>query len=399
MPHSTYLIIGGGMTADSAISGIRQIDPKGSINLVSLEPYLPYNRPPLSKGLWKGDPIESIWRKTVYQDTHSYLGHEILKLDLQNRSATDEQGTTYSFDKLLLATGGRPRKFSFKSDRIIYFRTLSDYELLRKIAKQGDRFAVIGGGFIGSEIAAALAMNKKEVVMVFPGKTMGDRIYPTDLGEFLNTYYQKKGIRMLSEASAVGLDENSDGKLILKIERVDNPDIEEIEVNGVVAGIGIQPNIELAQSAGLKIEKGIWVDEFLRTSHPDVYSAGDVAAFYNPALDLRIRKEHEDNANKMGEVAGRNMAGHSEPYHYLPFFYSDLFELGYEAVGELDSKFEIVADWKETYQKGILYYLQSGRVRGILLWNSWGLVDRARKLIAEPGPFKPDQLIGRLSET
>jgi 3-phenylpropionate/trans-cinnamate dioxygenase ferredoxin reductase subunit len=267
------------------------------------------------------------------------------------------------------------------------------------MAEPGEQIAVIGGGFIGSEIAAALAMNKMEVLMVFPGKTIGDRIFPNDLGKFLNAYYQKKGIRVITEASAVGLDEKPNGKLVLKIRNENDPAIQEIEVTGVVAGIGILPNIELAQTAGLKIDNGIWVDEFLRTSHPDVYSAGDVAAFYNPALDLRIRKEHEDNANKMGEFAGRNMAGHSEPYHYLPFFYSDIFELGYEAVGELDSKFEIVADWKETYQKGILYYLQSRRIRGILLWNSWGLVDQARKLIAEPGPFKPDQLIGRLSET
>ncbi|HXN06179.1 MAG TPA: FAD-dependent oxidoreductase, partial [Nitrospiria bacterium] len=132
MLHSTYLIVGGGMTADSAISGIRQVDAKGSINLVSLEPFPPYNRPPLSKGLWKGDPIETIWRKTLHQGTQSYLGNEILKLDLQNKSATDNQGAVYSFDKLLLATGGKPRKFSFKSDRIIYFRTLSDYKQLRK---------------------------------------------------------------------------------------------------------------------------------------------------------------------------------------------------------------------------------------------------------------------------
>jgi NADPH-dependent 2,4-dienoyl-CoA reductase/sulfur reductase-like enzyme len=123
-----------------------------------------------------------------------------------------------------------------------------------------------------------------------------------------------------------------------------------------------------------------------------------VASFFNPALGKRMRVEHEDNANAMGRQAGRNMAGMNEPYHYLPAFYSDLFELGYEAVGELDSQLETVSDWKEPYRKGVVYYLREGRVRGVLLWNVWKQVEAARRLIAEPGPFKPDDLKGRLPE-
>lgn len=124
------------------------------------------------------------------------------------------------------------------------------------------------------------------------------------------------------------------------------------------------------------------VNELLQTSHPDIYAAGDVADFFSPALDMRIRREHEDNANVMGERAGKNMAGEEEPYHHLPFFYSDLFELGYEAVGELDSRLEIVEDWKEEFREGVVYYLQNQRVRGVLLWNTWGQVENARALIA-----------------
>ena len=180
---------------------------------------------------------------------------------------------------------------------------------------------------------------------------------------------------------------------------VKRPDERQVLVDGVVAGIGIQPNVELAQTAGLQVENGIIVDEFLRSSHPDIYAAGDVAAFYNPALGKRIRVEHEDNANTMGRQAGRSMAGVSEPFHHLPFFYSDLFDLGYEAVGELDSRHEIVADWKEPNKEGVIYYMQSGRVRGVLLWNVWKQVDAARKLIVEPGPFRADDLKGRLPET
>jgi NADPH-dependent 2,4-dienoyl-CoA reductase/sulfur reductase-like enzyme len=163
-----------------------------------------------------------------------------------------------------------------------------------------------------------------------------------------------------------------------------------------VAGIGIKPNIDLARAAGLKVEEGILVDELLQTSQPGIYAAGDAAEFYNPALGKRLRVEHEDNANSMGRQAGRNMAGAGESYTHLPFFYSDLFDLGYEAVGELDSRMETFADWKDPFKKGVIYYLKDGRVRGVLLWNVWEAVPAATALIAEPGPFQPADLKGRL---
>jgi 3-phenylpropionate/trans-cinnamate dioxygenase ferredoxin reductase component len=164
----------------------------------------------------------------------------------------------------------------------------------------------------------------------------------------------------------------------------------------VVVGIGIEPNAELAKTAGLEVDNGIVVNEFLQTSAAGIYAAGDVAAFQNPALGKRIRVEHEDNANSMGRLVGRNMAGANEPYNHLPFFYSDLFDLGYEAVGELDSRLETFADWKQPNKEGVIYYLKDGRVRGVLLWNVWEQVDAARQLIASPGPFTPENLKGRL---
>ncbi|MGH8010892.1 MAG: FAD-dependent oxidoreductase, partial [Candidatus Binataceae bacterium] len=161
----------------------------------------------------------------------------------------------------------------------------------------------------------------------------------------------------------------------------------EIEVESVVAGLGIQPNTALAESAGLKTDNGIVVDDFLRTVNPDIYAAGDVAAFFNPALGKRIRVEHEDNANTMGHVAGRNMAGAADRYDHLPSFYSDLFDLGYEAVGELDPDSQLVCKWKEQFREGIVYYLRHGRVRGVLLWNVWEKVDAARAAIAAERTF------------
>lgn len=168
-------------------------------------------------------------------------------------------------------------------------------------------------------------------------------------------------------------------------------------MDGVVAGIGVEPNVALARSAGVKAaEDGIWVDAGLRANMPEVFAAGDVANFYNPALGQRMRVEHEDNANTMGKAAGQAMAGRAVNYEHLPFFYSDLFEMGYEAVGELDAGLEVFADWKVPCKEGVVYYLREGRVRGVLLWNIFGQVDGAREVIAARGPLSAENLRGRL---
>jgi NADPH-dependent 2,4-dienoyl-CoA reductase/sulfur reductase-like enzyme len=390
MAHFKYFIVGGGMTADAAVSGIREVDSTGSIGLVSKEPDAPYNRPPLTKGLWKGEPLESIWRGTEKKGVEYYLGPRVETLNVELKQVTDDQRDVYTFDKLLLATGGRPRVLPFGDDQIIYYRTLADYRRLRTLSEKQKRVVVIGGGFIGSEITAGLTMNKKEVVIVFPGAGICDRIFPRDLSEFVTKYFRDKGVEVLAGESVAGL-ENRDGQVFVRTKGG-----RQIGAAGIVAGLGIEPNVELAQAAGLKVDNGIVVNEFLQSTRPDIYAAGDVAQFFNPALGKSIRVEHEDNANTMGRVAGLNMAGKAEPYHHLPFFYSDLFDLGYEAVGELDARLETFADWKTPFREGVVYYLREGRVRGVLLWNVWGQVDAARSLIAEAGPFQPHDLKGRL---
>lgn len=228
--------------------------------------------------------------------------------------------------------------------------------------------------------------------MIFPSEGIGWNLFPPDLSLFLNDFYRKKGVKVQTKQSVVGL-HTQDSRLVLETQSM-----ESIPVDGVVAGIGTQPNVELAERAGLKVENGIVVDPFLRTNDPDIYAAGDVASFYSPVLNQRMRVEHEDNANMMGKIAGMNMAGESVSYDHLPFFYSDLFELGYEAVGEVDSRLEMVADWKEPFHEGVIYYLRNDRVRGVLLWNVWDQLEGARKLIADAGPFYSDNLKGRLPQ-
>lgn len=386
MDSYKYLIVGGGMAADAAVTGIREIDSEGSIGLFSAESDPPYNRPPLSKGLWKGKPLESIWRKTESKHATLHLGRRIISLNAEEQSARDDQGNEFHGERILLATGGTPRRLPFDGEGILYYRTLEDYWRLVRLTEGGQSFAVIGGGFIGAEIAAALATNGKNVTMLFPEETIGARIYPRDLSHFLNDFYRDKGVRMLAGEQASG--ESS----VRDLHEVRTSSGGKVTVDGVIAGIGIEPNAELGRAAGLKVGNGIAVDETLLSSHPDIYSAGDVAEFFSPDLGRRLRVEHEDNANSMGRLAGRNMAGASEVYHHLPYFYSDLFELGYEAVGELDSRLTTAADWAEPFQKGVIYYFRENRVRGVLLWNVWDKVPAARELIAQPGPFSAQDL-------
>jgi NADPH-dependent 2,4-dienoyl-CoA reductase/sulfur reductase-like enzyme len=172
MTNYKYLIIGGGMTAAAAVDGIREVDSTGAIGLISAEMDAPYDRPPLSKALWKGKPLDIIWHKTKSEGVTVHLGRIVKEIVPGQKRVVDDKGDVFTYQKLLLATGGKPRRLAFGDDQIIYFRTLPDYRRLRALTESGRRFAVIGGGFIGSEIAAALALNGKEVVMIFPAKIL-----------------------------------------------------------------------------------------------------------------------------------------------------------------------------------------------------------------------------------
>jgi NADPH-dependent 2,4-dienoyl-CoA reductase/sulfur reductase-like enzyme len=279
---------------------------------------------------------------------------------------------------VLLATGGTPRRLAGNDGEVVYFRTLDDYRGLRAAAEGGGHVVVIGGGFIGSELASSLTGIGAKVTMVFPEAAIGSRIFPADLAAFVTEYYREKGVEVLAGESVASVDGKS---VTLGSGRT-------LEGDAVVAGLGIVPSTELAEAAGLSVDNGIVVDEYGRVDgRDDVFAAGDVANFPSIPLGKRVRVEHEDHANTHGRVVGANMAGASAPYEHLPFFYSDLFDLGYEAVGDTDPRLTTLEAWEEPNRKGVITYVDDERrPRGVLLWDTWGKVDAARELIRAAQP-------------
>ena len=374
MAEYRYLIVGGGMTADAACRGIRDHDADGSIGLVSSESHPPYARPPLSKALWQGKDESSIWRRTAELEVGLTLGRRIVSLDLDSGRAVDDTDAEYGFERVLLATGGTPRKLAGLDDAV-YFRTFDDYTRLRRLADEGGRFVVVGGGFIGSEIAAALRSTGADVTMLLREDGICARLFPADLSAFVTEYYREQGVEVLTGESV----------------RADDPRL--AEAKAVVAGLGIEPNTELAEAAGLPVDDGIVVDDRGR-ARANAFAAGDVARFPVAALGTSMRVEHEDHANTHGRAVGANMAGADAAYEHLPFFYSDLFDLGYEAVGEIDSSLGTVEHWKERGREGVVCYVgEAGRPRGFLLWNVWGKVDAARELVRAGQPVDESTLV------
>lgn len=381
--HShSYIVVGAGLAAASAVDGIRQHDPTGSILLIGAEREPPYDRPPLSKQLWSGaKQVDEIFRhRGSFYAEHGVdlrLGTWVVSLDAASQTLRDGGGTSYHYQKLLLATGGTPRRLAIPGgdlEELSYFRTLDDYRHLRLAAARAKSALVVGGGFIGSEIAAALSQSGLTVTMVFPGQWLGSRVFPESLGRALTTEYRTRGVEVLTGDKPVAITRSKEGY------RTTTQAGRDIHSDLVVVGIGIEPNMALAHAAGLKTGNGIIVDQLLGTSDPDIYAAGDVAYFPDAVLGPR-RVEHWDSAQRQGKHAGRNMAGAGEPFAYMPFFFSDLFEFGYEAVGDTDARYETFADWQEENRTGVVYYMRDGRVRGAMMCNLFDRVDAARALI------------------
>ncbi|HDS30624.1 MAG TPA: NAD(P)/FAD-dependent oxidoreductase [Firmicutes bacterium] len=380
-----YTIIGGGLAGVSAIDGIREIDKDGAILLIGRESHLPYHRPPLSKKLWTGKKkVEEIFvRNHEYFDENNVelsLGTEVTGLDISSNSIFTIHGKVYRYEKLLLATGGESRTLDIPGgdhEGLIYFRHLDDYLRSTKSALEGRSALIIGGGFIGTEMAAALHGKNVDVTMIFPGGWFCRNVFPENLGKAIQDEFIAKGIKVFPGDKPASIEEKND-RFFTK-----TANSATIASDFVVLGIGLKASTELAENSGLETSDGIMVNDRLRTSDPDIYSAGDNTNFPYIALGKRMRIEHWDNALNQGIHAGRNMAGADKPYDYMPYFFSDLFDFGYEAVGDIDASLETLTNWKEENKTGIIYYAERGKVRGMMMCNVWDKVDTAREIIRE----------------
>lgn len=388
-----YVVVGAGMAGDAAARGIREVDPAGSILVIGREPTAPVTRPALTKALWN-DPeftFDQVWLPTA-EDTRAelLLGESVIAVDTAARTVTTDADITVGYGALLLATSGHPRPVPGveESGRVLYFRTVRDYERLRDLAGGGRHVVVVGGGYIGTELAAALVQHDTRVSLVFPQPTLTGATFPAALAAHVEQRYADAGVTLVRGARAVRTTSEADGVTVVL------DDGREIAADGVVVGSGLVVETDLARAAGLAVDDGIVVDEQLRTSDPHVWAAGDVAQYPDRILGRR-RVEHVDNATTMGTQAGRNLAGAAEPYTHTPFFYSDLFEYGYEAVGRLDASLAVVEDWHEDgFGAGVVYYLDGDAVAGVLLWNVWDATDRAREVIATQHDVSPEALRG-----
>lgn len=372
--HYDFLIIGGGMTAASAVKGIRDRNADGTIGIIGDDADPPMTRPALSKQLWL-DPAFSLQHVWLHPEAHGaqlHLQHHATQLDLTLHEVRCSNGACFHYHRLLIATGGRPSWQQIDaSDRVIYFRSVDDYRRLRAwtYTEASVHVAVVGGGWLGLELAAALSQQDDvQVQLVIPQRALGEQYFPPTLVDWLQRTFTAHDINLLPENHVLQGEETDDGVTLILEDGAD------LMTDVVVMCTGIKPCTSLAVQAGLEVMDGIVVNEHLQTSDTDVFAAGDVAN-YPDTLMGRQRVEHVDNAQKMGICAGRNMAGDRSPYAHTPYFYSQLFGLNVKGIGHMSADYRMDCHWQATPDGGalpcgiVLYRGDDDTIRGVLLIN------------------------------
>jgi NADPH-dependent 2,4-dienoyl-CoA reductase/sulfur reductase-like enzyme len=331
-----YLLIGGGLASGQAAKHLREQDPHGSITLVGEEPYVPYDRPPLSKEFLRGEKT----REALFFDPEQYfhdqgvdllLGVRVQRLEPSTKTARLASGQAIAFEKALLATGGRPVRLKLPGGDlpgVHYLRTLDDSAAIAAEAGPGKRAIIIGAGFIGMEVAASLTQLGVQVTVIEAQPHIWARFADATLAGFFQDSCAQRGVTFHTSDTVAEI--RGQGRPSSVLTRSGK----ELPCDFVCIGVGIVPNVELAQQAGLKMDNGIMVNEFLQSSHPDIYAAGDVANYLDPVMGKRRRVEHWGHAEYCGQLAGQNMAGAGIPYDLLTYVWSDIFDLHLEFAGD-----------------------------------------------------------------
>lgn len=393
MIHSyKYIIIGGGMAGANAAIEIRKRDPEGSLLIVTREADKPYHRPPLSKEFWTQPnyPKESIYYDLINDKSIDFLTETTVKrIDADSQAIEIENGEVYQYDKLLYALGGDPKWIDGpESERVLAIRTLEDYRALRRLADKGGKVIIVGGGWIGAELAAGLKVNDLDVTLIYPNEILNEKRLPLMLAKKFQQRFIELGVELINNAYADSY-RVEDDQVHLKLK-----DGREFTADTLILGIGVQPNLDLAEAAGLEIGNGVIADKYLQTSNENIYAAGDILN-YPDVIIGRNRFEHEDQAEHSGQTAGRNMTGAKEAYsHGAPLSYTDVLDISIEGVGEL-SRNRDDAIIEEVDGGYIVYYLFEGKPTGILTYNVKVDLDKARAILANP-PESSEGLRGSL---
>ena len=372
MDSVKYLLIGGGLASSQAAKQLRQLDAQATITLVTEDPHAPYDHPPLSKEFLRGEMAQD---KVFFDDPSFYeaqqielkVGTAVTKLTLAVRTAELSNGQALRFDKALIATGGRPVHPKIPGadlPGVHYLRTLNDALALAASATPGSVAVLIGAGFIGLEVAASLTQRGVQVTVVETGPHIWPRFAEEALARVIQEHCAAKGIAFRTGESVTEIErQNESVSVHLKSGAV-------LPCHFVCIGVGILPNVELAQQAGLTVENGVVVDEYLETSQPGIYAAGDVANYLDPLFGKRRRVEHWGHAEYSGQLAAQNMAGARRPYDLLTYVWSDIFDLHLEFAGDEREHDQILLRGKLEDLSCIMLYLQHHRLTAYFAINA-----------------------------
>ena len=388
MSERTYIIVGASLAGAKAAEALREHGFHGRIVLVGAESERPYERPPLSKDHLRGESERDkafVHPSGFYEEQGIELltGRHATALDLGLRSITLEHGNGLSYDKLLLTTGAEPRRIAVPGADladIYYLRTLADCEALRSRLEQGGRLAVVGAGWIGSEVAASARQMGVEVTLIDPLELPNERIFGREIGRFYRDVHAEHGVSLALGDGVEAFEGQGE------VSAIRTTSGRRVECDFAVVGIGVVPSMELARDAGLDVENGIRVDERLQTSAPDVFAAGDVANAWHPFYGRPIRVEHWANALNQGPAAARSMLGEAVSYDRIPYFFSDQYEIGMEYSG-------YASDWDQVVFRGdrdggefVAFWLKDDQVLAGMNVNVWDVNQHVQALIRSRQP-------------
>ncbi len=388
------IVVGAGQAGGWAVQTMRAEGFQGRITLVGEETHLPYERPPLSKGLLAGEENPE---RCYLQDRSHYeerdielrLGTQATALDLEKRRLHLSNGETLDYDKLLLATGSRMRKLDVSGSElanIFYLRTIEDMLLIRPNLGPGADLVIVGGGFIGLEVAATARGRGCNVTIIERDRTVMNRVVASEVGAFFADVHESQGVKLRFGASVARFDGDR------RVERVICDDGTVIPADVVIVGVGVRPNDELAAVAGLTVDDGIVVDEYGQTADQHVFAAGDVANHPNAILGRHVRLESWQNAQNQAIAVAQTMCGNRSPYRDVPWFWSDQFDLNLQIVGLAPKWDSLVYRGNIAERKFTVFYLRDGAILAANAVNNSRDIRIARQLVAEKRRISPDVL-------